>query len=493
MASNQYPPVMPPPAPVPPVYRARRSLTGPVILIGIGVIFLLSNLHLIHGWQVWAWFGHWWPVLVILWGVIALVEHASAHRLGYRTRHLGGIGIVLLVLLVVLGVVAHNTANANWGNVRDQLNMDDDDLGGLFGSPYTFEDTLEQSFPANGDLRVVCDRGTLNITPADDDKIHVVVHKKLYAHEQNDASKYNEGTKPQITVNGTSVLLNANTDGAGDHGVTADMDISVPAGAAVDIASKRGDVTINERKAGVKLSLQHGDVSLTDISGPVQVNLEKGSVRATQITGDVDVSGRVDNITIEDVSGAARLNGDFYDDVRLSKIAKTVTFKTSRSDMQFASIPGDIDIASDQVRGNQLSGPSRVVTSSKDIHLEDVSGDLEVQSTNGDVEITTSGKAPAGKMNVTTEHGDVAVTVAGKTPPDKVNVATQHGDITLTLDSGVGFQISAVTGKGDVTSDFDAVKINDTNGSSKATGTVGSGSSKLQVATETGDIKIAKS
>jgi DUF4097 and DUF4098 domain-containing protein YvlB len=145
------------------------------------------------------------------------------------------------------------------------------------------------------------------------------------------------------------------------------------------------------------------------------------------------------------------------------------------------------------VRGNELSGPSRVVTSSKDIHLEDVSGDLEVQSNNGDVEITTSGKGPAGKMNVTTEHGDVAVTVDGKTPPDKVNVATQHGDVTLTLASGVGFQVSAVTGKGEISSEFDSVKVNDSNGSSKASGTVGSGSSKLQVATETGDIKIAKS
>ena len=492
MASiNQYPPVTPPPAPVPPPYRSRRSITGPVILIAIGVIFLLANLHVIHGWQFWTWFGHWWPILIIAWGLLALFEHWRTQP-GQRTRSIGAGGIVLLVFIVIAGVIAHETAGSNWGNVRDQLQMDDDDLG-IFGDPYTFEETLDQSFPNNGDLRIVCDRGTLNITTADDEKIHVVVHKKLYAHAQDDANKYNEGTKPEITVNGSSVLLNANTDGAGDHGVTADMDISLPAGAAIDVAAKRGDVTINERKAGVKITLQHGDVALTQITGPVAVSLEKGSVRATQITGDVDISGRVDSASIEEVSGAVRLNGDFYEDVRLSKIAKTVTFKTSRSDMQFASIPGDLDIASDQVRGSELSGPSRVVTSSKDIHLENVSGDLDVQSNNGDVEITTGGKGPAGKMSLATEHGDVALTVAGTTPPDKVNVATQHGDVTLTLASGVGFQVNAVTDKGGITSEFDSVKVNDTNGASKASGTVGNGSSKLQVATETGDIKIGKS
>ena len=95
------------------------------------------------------------------------------------------------------------------------------------------------------------------------------------------------GSKPQITVNGTSVLLNANTDGAGDHGVQTDMDIFVPADTAVDIASKRGDVTVNNRKANVKIALQHGDVSLTEIGAPVQVNLDKGSIRASQIAGDV--------------------------------------------------------------------------------------------------------------------------------------------------------------------------------------------------------------
>ncbi len=319
------------------------------------------------------------------------------------------------------------------------------------------------------------------------------MHKKLYATNQNDANKYNEGTKPQITVNGDSVLLNANTNGAGDHNVQADMDILVPRGAAVDIASKRGDVTVSERKAEVKINLQHGDVSLTEIAGPVTINLEKGSIRAEQIAGDVNITGHVDDVTLDEVAGAVRLNGDFYEDVRLSKIAKTVIFKTSRSDMEIASVPGEIEIASDEVRGSQLDGPSHVTTGSKDIHLEDVSGDLQVQSNSGDVEVTTAGKQPGGKMNVSTQHGDVALTLAGKAPPEKVNVASQHGDITLTLSSGAGFQITADTRKGDISSDFGSVKIDQNNGASQASGTVGNGTSKLEVTTQTGDIKIVKS
>ena len=492
MASvNQYPPAAPPPPAGPPPYRYRRSLAGPVILILIGIVFMARNFG--FRFPLWHWFGRWWPVLLIIWGVIALIEHITAGQRGYRTRHLGAGGILLLILLVAVGVSAHYSSDVNWGGVRDQLQMDDD-LGGIFGTAFTFEDTLEQSFPVHGNLRVVCDRGTLNITPSDGDNIRVVVHKKLYAENQKDANKYNEGTKPQITVDGTSVLLNANTDAAGNHGVQADMDIFVPVAAAVDVASKRGDVTIDNRKASVKVTLQHGDLSLNEIAAPVQVNLEKGSLRASQIGGDLDVTGHVDSVSIDEVAGAVRLNGDFYEDIRLSKIAKEVIFKTSRSDMQIASLAGDLDIASDQVRGSELAGPSKVVTNSKDIHLEDVSGDLEIQSNNGDVEVTTADKQPGGKMSVATEHGDVAVTLTGKTPPEKVNVATQHGDVTLTVPPNVGFQFSGVTRRGDITSDFDVIKINGgDNSPSRANGTVGNGNSKLQVSTDTGDIKIAKS
>ena len=496
-SANQYPPAAPPPQQPPPQpYYYRRSIVGPVVLIVIGGLFLAHNL----GWRVpmhwfWHWFGHWWPLVLILWGAVVLFERMSPSRVGYRRRGIGAGGILLLILIVAAGVAAHHTSDVDWGKVRDQVQMDDDmDMGGIFGNAYTFDETVEQAFPANASLRIVSDRGAVNVTPSEGSKtIRIVVHKKLYASDQNDANKYNEQTKPQISSNGNTVVLNANTNGAGDHNVQADMEISVPATAALDIASKRGDVTVNEIKSEIKVALQHGDVSLTNVAGPVSINLEKGSIRGDQIAGDVDISGHVDDVTLDNVAAAVRLNGDFYEDVRLSKIFKSVIFKTSRSDMEIASVPGEIEIASDQVRGSQLDGPSRVMTSSKDIHLEDVSGDLQVQSNNGDVEVTTAGKQPAAKMNVTTQHGDVALTLAGKAAPEKVNVASQHGDVTLTLSPSTGFQITAVTRKGDISSDFGNVKIDQTNGSSQASGTVGSGNSKLQVTTETGDIRIVKS
>ena len=464
-STTQYPPPVPPQ--YPPPYRYRRSIAGPLVLIVIGLVFLLRNLgfHV----PIWHWFGHWWPLLLILWGVIRLIEHSMAQRDGYRRAGVGAGSVFLLILIIAVGLSAHYSSDIDWGGVRDQIQMDND-LGGIFGTAYTFDDTLQQSFPAKGTLRVVCDHGALNISPADDSNLRVVVHKKLYAQNQNDANKYNEGTKPQITVDGSAVLLNANTNGAGDHGVESDMEIFVPRDAMVDVASKRGDVTINGRKSDVRVNLQHGDVTLDDITGAAKINLDHGSVRASKIGGDLDIEGHIDNVSVDECAGAVHLSGDFFQDMRLSKIGKTVTFKSARSDMEIASVPGEIEIATDSVRGDDLTGPSRVVTRSKDIHLEAVSGDLQVQTTNGDVDVRAANKLPVGKMTIT-----------GK-----------HGDITLTLPANAGFQIDATTRKGDIASDFGAIKISQTNGTSQATGTVGNGAAKLQINAETGDIRISK-
>ncbi len=466
MASPYVQPSAPLPPP-PPVYRYRRSLAGPLILVLIGLIFLLRNfgIHI----PVWHFFGRFWPVLIILWGVIALIEHFTALKHGYQTRHLGGGGIFLLILIVIIGLGAHHSSDVNWEGMRDQMQIDDD-LGGMFGSAFTFDDTLEQDFPKNGSLRVVCDRGAINVTPSDGNTIRVVVHKKLYANNQDDANRYNVGSKPQITANGSQVLLNANTNGAGDHAVQADMDIFVPRDASVDVASKRGDVSVTDRKADVKLTLQKGDITLNGITGNAKMSLDKGSIRASDITGDVEVEGRVDNVTLDDVKGAVHLNGDFFNDIRLSKITKTVEFKSARSDISLASVPGDMEISGDSLRATDVSGPMRFVTRSKDIHLEGVTGDLQVENANGDIEIHPADKLPIGKMMLT----------------------GRHGDISVVLPNNAGFQLDATTRKGDITSDFGTVKIDSSSGGSHASGTVGNGATKLQINADTGDIRINK-
>lgn len=70
-ATDQWRPEPSPPF-APPAPRQRRSLVGPVLLVGLGVILLLQNLGLLS-WDLWAVLGRLWPLLFVLLGLEMLL------------------------------------------------------------------------------------------------------------------------------------------------------------------------------------------------------------------------------------------------------------------------------------------------------------------------------------------------------------------------------------------------------------------------------------
>src|SRR5580698_4131660 len=246
--SSQYtpnpvtPPAFSPLPPLPP--PRRRSLSGPFVLIVLGTVCLLGTMHVLSMGRLAHLFANYWPVLLIIWGIIKLVEHQRAQRDGVRAPGIGAGGIFLVVTIVVFGLVATQIERVNWSGIRDQINIDDPDFVGFFGQSYNFDDHLEQAFPTGASLKIIDTRGAISVHAADDNKITVVIRKRVGAESQGDADKYNGETKPTITTIGGLVTLNATAEGAGDHTVEVDLDISVPRKVPVTISSRRGDVNL---------------------------------------------------------------------------------------------------------------------------------------------------------------------------------------------------------------------------------------------------------
>jgi hypothetical protein len=453
--------------------RRRRSMAGPVILIIVGVIFLLGNLHLISWGRLGVWFAHYWPLLLILWGVLKLVEHNKAKQEGLPSPGIGAGGIVLLIFLIIAGLSASQLARVDWNGISDEIDFGDKDIP-FMGESHEFNDQLSHALPAGGGVKIVNDRGAVNVNVANGETIEVSANKKIRSDSKDDADKWNEQTKPQITVSGNLVTINANTRGAGDHPVTVDLNVSIPRKAALTVAAQRGDVNVMGRDGTVEISNQRGDVSVDDVNGDVNLNMDHSSVnmghssaRVTQVSGDVSVQGRSNEVTVSDVKGAARLNGDFTDSVRLSKIGKAVIFKTSRTDLEFAKLNGDLDIDSDNLRGDNLIGPVRLSTRSKDVSLQAVSGDVRVQDENSGVQVSLKS---AGNVQIDNRNGSITVGV-----PDKL-----------------GFKVEARSHGGEVAADFPGVNVTNDDEAGKALGTFGNGAIHLVLNSEHGDITIHK-
>ncbi|HEV7218895.1 MAG TPA: DUF5668 domain-containing protein, partial [Terriglobales bacterium] len=69
--------------------RVRHSYAGPIVLIVIGIVFLLGTMGVLDWADFGHWYAHYWPVLLILWGVIKLVEYQQAQREGARYPGIG--------------------------------------------------------------------------------------------------------------------------------------------------------------------------------------------------------------------------------------------------------------------------------------------------------------------------------------------------------------------------------------------------------------------
>src|ERR1700728_441674 len=210
--------------PPPPLRPRRRSFSGPIVLIVLGIVFLLGNLHMLSWTRIGTLFAHYWPLLLILWGVIKLIEHQQAQRDGLPARGIGAGGFFLVICIVVCGLIATQASRFNWGEIRDNMNIDGGDFHNIFGESYNFDDHLEQDIPpVVTNLRVNNDHGAVHVSVADDGKITVVVRKHVGAENQGDADKYNQQTKPELTVAGNAMVLDAKTQAAGDHSVQSDL------------------------------------------------------------------------------------------------------------------------------------------------------------------------------------------------------------------------------------------------------------------------------
>ena len=460
-------PTQPPVAPLPPRPR-RRSFAGPLVLIILGLVFLLGNLHLISWMRLGTLFAHYWPLLLILWGIIKFVEYQQAQREGLPARGIGFGGVCLVIFIVVFGLMATQASRVHWEQFRDNINIDDSDLDNIFGETFNYDDHLEQAVPpTTTTLRVNNDHGAVRVTPSDDNKITVTVRKKVGADSQSDADKYNAGTKPLITSTGTLLTLDARTQAAGNHSLQSDLDISIPRKMALQITSRHGEVSVTGRDGQVEINNQHGEVSVEDVTGNVALTIERSSAKVEQITGDVHIDGRLNEVSVTDIKGAAQFDGEFQESVKLARISKGVAFKSSRTDLEFSRLDGDLDLDSDDLHADQLAGPLHLSTRSKQIRLDEVSGDVRVQDENGGIEVSMRSLG-------------------------NVQIDSRNGDIHLSVPDKAGFHVDAHTRDGEIQSDFPELKIDNGEREAKAAGTVGNAASHIVLNNEHDGIEIRK-
>ena len=450
----------------------RGSVLGPLLLIAVGVLFLLVETSRLNLSRFWEWYGHWWPMLLVAAGIVLLAEWTfdqvhlrDPERPPYR-RSVGFGVIIMLFFLVLAGVIGHHiTAGERWDN--GGWHFDQENLDEFFGDKHESDQTLDLAFPAGGSVAVVDPRGDVTIDgTSDDGRIHIAEHKQVYARSDPDADSKARQLSPAVAREGTAVSINI----AAMDGASADLVLTVPAAAAIQVNANRGDIHVASIKAPVAVTANHGDIELSAITGPATAHINSGgsSISAHSMGSGIAIEGHASDVTLSEIAGAVSITGEFFGTTHLEHINGSVHLHTSRTDLQIARLDGEVEsVPNEDLMVDQAVGPFALTTSNRNIRLDRIAGDVAVTDRNGTIELTA---AP---------------------PLGAITLEDRNGSVKLILPEHAGFSVQANTSNGNIDTDF-PLSIQGSENHKSVNGTVGAGGPLLRITTTNSDISIDK-
>lgn len=425
-----------------------RSITGPLILILIGVVFLLNNIRpdLISLSII----ADYWPFLLIAAGIVGLVEVLyNASRGALPPNPVAGAGIFwILILGLVISTLGRNHS-FRFGTFAPGVSV--------FGSDYDYD--VNATASPRGVTRVVLDNlpGNISLKGEDPGDIKVTGRKTVRAFNRNDADRADQQTRIRIDRDGDSLLIRA-ADSIGPRliQITADLDIAVPRGVSVESRGRNGDLAIDDVEGPIGITAGRGDIQLNRVAKNVKIEASRnGDIHAVDVKGGFDLEGRGGDIQLENIAGPVSINGEYSGTLDFRAVAQPLRFNSSRTEFRAEAVPGMVTMDLGNLKLANVAGPVVFKTGTRDIQAAEVTGSLDLAVNRGDIDVN-AGKGPVPKMDVHTRNGDITLALPANADfqldgsASQGDIDNEYGPVLQTQDSGRGATVKGRSGNGPV-------------------------------------------
>jgi hypothetical protein len=448
----------------------RRSISGPLVVIGIGLLFFLNNfLPYVFSWHS---LTRFWPFLLIGLGVVRLIEVLAdaGHAKPLPTSHFSAGGIVLVVLacFVFWGVskgarhqfrgVPFVHGNSSW----------------MFADSYDFD--VRQSMAVTAaDTRLILDglRGNVSIAGDDSSEITISGHRTIRCFSQTTASVTNKHTRLEVIRNGNDLVVRSTGSSEdGDQSVSYDVDIKIPRRLGLAAQGATENVTAESLDGNIDIAGDTGNVRLTSVAGNARVETtrRKSLVRAVGVKGNLDLRGTGGDLQLEDIVGQVTIQGAYFGTLDFRNLAKPLHFESEQTDLRVEKLPGSITMDLSDFRADDVTGPLRLRCQSRDVHISNFSSEVEVNIERGDVQLNPQ-----------------------RTPLAKMDVHLRAGDIDLTIPEKANFALRATTSQGDVENSYGEGVDTNSEGRTASMKSKTSGGPAITMSTDRGNITVKKS
>ncbi len=445
--------------------RPRGSITGPLILIALGVLFLLHTIS--PQFQIGEMIAQYWPYLLIVWGVLALLEVCVRAMRGapIPTNGVSGGGWLIVILICIAGLTTFEVRRPDnwWRRAGFERGIE------AFGEERDFSlTTTQRTVGKTPHIVIESFRGDAKIVGNDGTEVTVSGHKSIRAFQSPEADRANSQTPVEVLVQGNTVIIRCNQDKAGIRTpVTTDLDLSVPRGASVEATGTLGDFDVSSLAGDVDLSSENAGMRLQDIGANVKIDTRRSDlVRCTNVTGTIDLRGRGTDVELTKIVGQVSINGDYTGTLSLRDVAKPVRLENMRTQLEVEQVPGEIRLDRGSLNAQNVVGPVKLTTRSTDVTLDGFTNGLELTVDKGDVDLRP-GRLPLGRMVVHTRSGNIELALP-QTATFALTASTDHGEIDNEFGEalkeqtdgrgariegavGSGPNLNLVTGRGSIT------------------------------------------
>ena len=529
--------------------RSGCAVVSGVTLIAIGALVLAHNaLSFIGvspirvGAQSLSWFGAYWPLLLVAWGIFKVYQ-----RIAHPERsHVTATEIVILAWILVSGLVIRGAERAmeEWA---EELSPDDVAfvLGpDLLGPAHRVAET--ESFDLDGASVLIVEnrRGRVVVIGSDNPTLEVNIVKQVSSFSDDEA----ERAFAQVILEfqpGDEAKLHTSWE-RGGRAVLTDLEVRAPRTMSVRVTNRRGavrleglnapahvttthgHVEVSNLASGIEVQTSHATIRLERIAGSIVARNEHGAVSAIDIDGDVTVETEHSSVTVENVSGDVSLETE-HGAVRATDVSGGVEITSPYSEVSVERAGGSVIIASSHrpVFVHDVSGRLDLVSRYARVVVRGVAGDVSIENLHrpvsvadirGSVSVTgekcsVDVDAVEGAITITSTHEDIRVSelnasldirasdadvnVTAKRLADSVRVETTRGDVIFGLPADASAQVTASTRDGELRSEFPSLT---SIAIARATeprqqqweGVLGSGRHPLTIVTSYGDIALMR-
>ncbi len=525
--------------------RSGCALVLGILLIATGVLFLAQNLFdyallplLRQGFVL---FADYWPVLLVLWGLVKLYQRFAQPS---RAR-VGAFEIVLLVLIVVCGL-GISAGRRVLEEVSGEKLEDIVGLGtlSLVGAPvHRFPGEARFQLGGAGEVSIVNPGGVVNVQGGEGTEIEVRFTKRVHHASESDASAIADAVSIDFDASGPVARLAVVLPGGPERRarVECDLDLRVPKHVSVAIENHRGRVSAfdiegpvrietahdgieaGNLKGGLKATTRHGEIRVSGISGAVELVNRGGSIVAEDIDGDLRAETSHGRLVAEDVTGkatlenrhariqASRIGGELrvtaqHAEVSIESAGGSAAVANSHGSIFVRDVQGDLTVEATNapiqardIAGNVaiddrdepvtvvgVRGSARVKSPLSQVTVEEVEGAVEIESSNEDVRVAAFGSS----LSVRATHAGVTASTA--LLAGSVSLQTTYGDVELRIPPGASLRFEGSAEDGELHSNVPGLEVlEERRGAGRAwTGALGSSTHAVTVETSYGDIRL---